>query len=56
MTTIIKATFSDAPYAELSNLHDELEQIIYKHTGTVPLMGVLGVLELLKAELIVGHK
>ena len=50
--TVIKATFSAHPYVHLDQLHDELKKVIYSYADTVPLVGVLGILDLLKAEII----
>ena len=51
MTVVIQA-FGKSPYRNLLELRDALWEEIYNHTDKVSLAETLGVLEIVKAELI----
>jgi len=46
--SVVPGQFGGAPYITLGELYEELETVIHKYDGTLPLMGVVGVLTLLQ--------
>lgn len=51
MTVVVQA-FGKSPYRNLEELRDEIWELIHKHTDRVSLAETLGVLEIVKHELI----
>ena len=52
MTVVVVQAFGKSPYRNLADLLDALWEEIHKHTDKVSLAETLGVLEIVKAELI----
>jgi hypothetical protein len=56
MTNVIPVTFSDNPYTELADMRDELEKVVYSYAGQLSLAATIGVLEILKQDLMEAAK
>jgi hypothetical protein len=46
------ANFGGTPYRELGDLARDLEEVVVRYEGRVPLAGALGVLSLIQADMI----
>jgi hypothetical protein len=55
IVTPLKGAWAN-PYTELQLMRDELEKVVYSYSGRVSLAATLGVLEILKQDLLEASK